>query len=80
MSTRVKKEQASTYKVLHNVKRRQNVSNKCKNEEGIRTHNNEIALCSMGSMHSEPQIIAPDGGWGWVIVLASFFLHLISEY
>ena len=57
----------------------ENVSNKCKNEEG-RTHNNEIALCSMGSMHSEPEVIAPDGGWGWVIVLASFFMHLIGGH
>ena len=57
----------------------ENVSNKCKNEEGKRTHNDEIALCSMGSMHSEPEVIAPDGGWGWVIVLASFFMHLIGE-
>ena len=35
---------------------------------------------SVYSMHSEPEIIAPDGGWGWVIVLASFFIHLIGEY
>ena len=58
----------------------EDVSNECKNEEGRRTHKYEIALCSMGSMHSEPEVIAPDGGWGWVIVLASFFMHLIGGY
>ena len=23
---------------------------------------------------------APDGGWGWAIVFASFMVHVISEY
>ena len=27
---------------------------------------------------SEQEIKAPDGGWGWVIVIASFFMHLIG--
>ena len=60
----------------------ENVSNKCKNEEGEWTKKDEIAETwdAERSMHSESEIIAPDGGWGWVIVLASFFMHLISEY
>ena len=35
---------------------------------------------SISSANSEPEIIPPDGGWGWVIVLASFFIQLIGGY
>ena len=57
------------------------VSNECKNEKAEWTKKDEIAETgdARGSMHSESEIVAPDGGWGWVIVFASFFMHLIGE-
>ena len=33
---------------------------------------------SVNSVKSETEVKAPDGGWGWVIVIASFFTQLIG--
>jgi hypothetical protein len=26
-----------------------------------------------------PDVIAPDGGWGWVVVFSSFMIHFIMD-
>ena len=26
-----------------------------------------------------PNVIVPDGGWGWIVVFASFMIHLIMD-
>ena len=33
---------------------------------------------SSNSAKIEPKVKAPDGGWGWVIVISSFFTQLIG--
>ena len=33
---------------------------------------------STNSAKIEPEVKAPDGGWGWVIVISSFFTQLIG--
>ena len=35
---------------------------------------------SAQSEYSQTEIVAPDGGWGWVIVLASFFMQFMGGY
>ena len=39
---------------------------------------NSVEKQSVERRSSEQEIKAPDGGWGWVIVIASFFMHLIG--
>ena len=35
---------------------------------------------SVQSVYSEKEIVTSDGGWGWFIVLASFFMQFIGGY
>ena len=36
-------------------------------------------MTALGNHNSSPDFTAPDGGWGWVIVIASLLIHFFMD-